>query len=67
MTAIKKGKRTAAVRREKAAARRSKRAVTAKDRGFPGKCPACGKPVEEGWKACPACGANIDPGYVRQA
>jgi hypothetical protein len=28
-------------------------------------CPACGKPVEAGWKVCPVCGAPIDPGSVR--
>ncbi len=67
MTAIKRGKRMAAVLPEKPIAPHSKRPVTGKGHGFPGKCPACGKPVEEGWKACPACGANIDPGAVRQA
>jgi DNA-directed RNA polymerase subunit RPC12/RpoP len=23
------------------------------------KCPDCGKPVEEGWRACPHCGVRL--------
>ena len=37
-----------------------------KDREHPTKCPACGKPVEPGWKVCPVCGANVDPAAIRQ-
>ena len=66
MTAMKKGKRTAAVRPEKPIAPRSKRPVTGKDRGFPGKCPSCGKPVGGRPKMCPSCGAVLDPGAIRR-
>lgn len=38
-----------------------------KGREYPAKCPACGKPVEPGWKVCPVCGANLDSGATRQA
>jgi hypothetical protein len=65
MTAEKKSERTSKARQKPDLGLGGKRDM-ARDRDRPAKCPACGKPVEAGWKACPACGALLDPDAARR-
>ena len=68
MATQKKATKTGSKRRTQAGAGRSARPVKAADAGQAvKKCPACGKPVIDGWKVCPVCGAGLDPGAVRRA
>lgn len=53
--------------KEKSGTARTAKRSKGKDPGRIGDCPACGKPVEDRWKACPSCGANLDPGAIRNA
>ena len=66
MTAKMRAKTTTEVRRRKPDTEPNRRVGEERDRERPAKCPACGKPVEPGWKACPVCGANVGPGATRE-